>query len=152
EAAYVKALAERSLGKFDDARMTLTELLKDAAGVPEELKKVAKADLKQITEPMAFFVPAALKARNENRPAEALSLIDTALQIFPADKYAKENAALLAVKVVLDVDQMAVPAEQRLAFLEGAGKAAADAVAAGQTIEGNYALGKVFEAKGDLVK
>src|SRR5262249_52027002 len=151
EATYVKALAERSQGQFDAARVTLTGLLKDAAALPEDLRKQAKADLKMISEPTAFFVPAALKARDQNRPEEAVAMIGNALTIFPQDRYPREYAALLAVKSVMQLDLVdQVPAEKRAAILEQSEKDASAAAKAGQKVEGVFALGRVAEAKGDL--
>ena len=151
EAVYVKALAERSQGQFDEARATLTGLLQNAAALPEGTRKQAKEDLKALTEPNAFFMPRVLAAQAEHRPAEAVALIDNALVIFPADKFPKEHAALRAVKSVMQLDMAAgQPAEKRTPMLEQSEKDASAAATAGQKVEGVYALGRVAEAKGNL--
>jgi tetratricopeptide (TPR) repeat protein len=153
EATYVKALAERSQGEYDASRATLKALLEDPAAGSEELRMKAKADYKKITEPAEFYVPQALKARDQNRPADAMTTIDEALKVFPPDRFAREAGALLAVRSALAAEQAAEQApEKRDLTLEACVKDAEQAAKAGQEIEANYALGKVHEVVGDFPK
>jgi hypothetical protein len=148
QAQIITAMAARSQGKFDEARAALK-----GVKLPDGSPWQATADwlTAELTDPRAAYLPAIRKARDEDNHDRALSLANESLEAFPKDGFVKENATLTASAALARLEKRWPPVGVARGD-EGSRSRCRRALAAGETIEGNYLAGRVAEAAGDLPK
>jgi hypothetical protein len=154
-ALALKGLAARNLGKYDEARATLKDALKGLAdGSDAKWSKTAEGALQDLVDPAAYYVPGISMLVANRRMDEAQAALDEALQVFPKEAYGQQSAGLLALRSVVRLDAARNKAKGNLtdAQVAASRQDAADALAGGEAIEGNYATGRVAEETGDLAR
>jgi hypothetical protein len=142
QARCVEGLALRNQGKYDEARKALATALK---GGPKqgEWRMAAQRALKDLDDPTAYFLPRAEEMHDSGQLEQAQALLNTGLKIFP------NNGQLLALRSQVQLEMAQSKAKGRLTAQDpavaAATKDAQDAVAAGATAPGNFALGRIAE-------
>lgn len=148
-ATCVLALAARNQGKFDQARGLLKGLdLPETSpwrGTAERLRA-------QLSDPGAYFLPEIRRAREAGNLDQALAMTDAALVVFPKDSFLKESATLTALRGLLRLEKAISVGKASADDIKAATDDATAAKDAGESIEGNYVLGRIAEATGDLAK
>jgi hypothetical protein len=154
-ALTLKGLAARNLGNYDQARAALKEAQKGPAEGPDaKWSKAAEGALQELSDPAAYYVPGINMLVANHRLDEAQAALDEALKVFPKETYGPQSAGLLALRSVVRLDAARGKAKGNLtdAQVAASRQDAADALAGGEAIEGNYATGRVAEETGDLAR
>ncbi|HZT81139.1 MAG TPA: tetratricopeptide repeat protein, partial [Gemmataceae bacterium] len=148
KAQAVRGFVLRKEGKHAEARKALEEALKDDKA-PVGWRADARRTLDALSDPAAWYLPTAEGYYASGHNAEALKVLDEALQVFP-----KDNARLLALRSLVRLAQASDKARGNPTADDPAVKAALqDAQAAidgGAKPEGLYAAGRIAEEVGDL--
>jgi hypothetical protein len=146
KARYAAGLALRNQEKYDEARQSLQEALKEAksVGKPGPWLEQAGQALRELSEPDAYYLPRIARAMEAGNVKRALLEANTALKVMP------NSGALLAERALAQLE-----AARRSGVLAGAEKAIrADAAAAQKdataAAAGAFALGQLEEDLGNL--
>lgn len=149
-ATYVKGLAARNTGKYDDARTFLAEALKQ--GKKGAWLTPAQRILNELTDPALFYLPQITDHQANGRYTQAVNTLIQAELAFPKDK-----GKWLALRSLVHLDQARDEAKGKPLTPGDAGvdKARADAqeaIKAGAAGEGHFALGRLEEELGNLAQ
>ncbi len=149
-ALLVEGLAERNLGKYDDARKKLGEA-KDFDGAPEAVVKSAEKSLAELTDPKVYYFPETERAIQLGKFDRASASLAEAGKVFPDEKgkLAIQRGTLLFEKARFEAGDRKLTDEDKA--LEEVRAAAKEAEEAGSKAEALYLLGRLDEEEGKLV-
>jgi hypothetical protein len=147
-AEIIRGLALRNEEQFAEAKVALEKGLGGLGGDRNPFIGQAEAALKMVENPGAWYAAQARILQGQGKSDEALEFLGKALKNLPA----KEQAALLAQRSLLELDAARSLARERPIPLDDANLVAArkDASAAAKAglAEGFYAAGRVAEELG----
>jgi tetratricopeptide (TPR) repeat protein len=149
-ALVVAGLASRNEGKVADARLSLEEALRLSAGREPTWRPTAQKALKELSDPSAYYLPEAERLRAAGDLSSARALLSRAAEAFsPGGAATAESGRLLAQRAILGLEG-ARDEGGTSAGVAAAARDAEAAIAAGALVEGNYARGRIAEARGEL--
>jgi hypothetical protein len=146
KAHYLEGLIARNEGKFDQARkelqaaVTASQTLKKNAGWSAQ----AARDLKELTDPTAYYLPRSEQLQNEGQLKSALAMLDTGLTVIPGD------TRMLALRSLVRLDLSSSPAQLKAAEKQIRADAEAAKKAPQTAAVAWYALGRLEEELGHL--
>jgi tetratricopeptide (TPR) repeat protein len=148
-AEVVRGLALRNEEKFAAAQEALVKGLGGLTGDPSPFRQRAEAALREVADPPAWLAGRARRLYEQGQTAQALALLNRALESMPA----KEQPAVLAERSLMQLDLARARARGPVPpgdpALAAARADAAEAAKAGLA-EGLYAAGRVAEEMGRL--
>ncbi|MBL8799862.1 MAG: hypothetical protein JNM56_38630 [Planctomycetia bacterium] len=141
----VQGMAQRLEGKYDDARLSLSDSLKTKKGAAEgQWRRYATNSMRDLTDPTIYYLPRGEELANIGKFDQAIDVLTAGANAFPKD------GRLQALRSQARLEQLRqTKAGLTARDLAEARKDADAAVALGATGEGNYALGRVLEEIGD---
>jgi tetratricopeptide (TPR) repeat protein len=146
KAHYLQGLIARNEGKYEEARKELQAALKQVQAFKKSAAWSVQVvrDLKELTDPTAYFLPRAEQFQSAGRLKEALATLDTGLAAIPGDGRMLALRSLVRVELSKSPAQLKAAEKQIRADAEAATKQPATAAA------GWYALGRLEEELGHL--
>lgn len=151
QARAVEGLALRNQGKLVEARKVLQEAL--ATKTKGEWRALVEGAAKELTDPTIYFLPQTRKAFAAGKLDDALIVIQSGLDLFPANS--KEGAQLLALRSQVNLEKALAAAKDNKLPAAAVAEAAQDAdqaKKAGAVTEGYFAEGRIAEVTGNLPK
>jgi len=141
----VQGMAQRLEGKYDDARVSLSDSLKTKKGAAEgQWRRYATNSMRDLTDPTIYYLPRGEELANIGKFDQAIEILTGGANAFPKD------GRLLALRSQARLEQLRqTKAGLTARDLAEARKDADAAIALGANGEGNYALGRVLEEVGD---
>jgi hypothetical protein len=149
-ATYLAGLLERSDAKYTEARKHLEAAVKLAAGLEPAPKTdwPARAGkiLKELSDPSTYYLPRAERFQADGQLQEALTALNTGLEVIPGDPRMLALRSLVRVELAPSPAKLKEVEKEVRADAEAAKKDEATAAAA------LYALGRLDEELGQLAR
>ncbi len=100
QAKVVQGLAFRNADKFAEAKMVLTDALKELPEDAREWRAAAQEGLKDVSNPAGYFSTRIDESMNRNEPKQALTMLDRGIKAL-----GDSNAPMLAERSLLLLEQ-----------------------------------------------
>jgi hypothetical protein len=157
KAQYVLGLAYRNEHKFDESRKALQAAIAEAENVKnvdvlkgKDLSKEFSDSLRELTDPMFYFMPRIQRLQEVGRLSAALDELNLALQAIPGDARLLARRSLVRFEAERSASTFIpgkVPEKVQEAIRADAGQAGKDPIA---RIEGTFVMGMLEEEIGNL--
>lgn len=143
KALYVTGLALRNEGKFDAARKALADAVKHAGAKDAAWQKQAQADLVQLSDPRAYYLPQIARLRAVGDLAGAVAETNLALKVMPGNGKLLAERGMLRLEDLRAKGKLSAEAQKQIRS-----DAEAAAKSAGAAADGEYVLGLLDEELG----